>query len=74
MNNEKISVKFFPYKNHVICAFLKNEIIEVFGTDTIEFEVIITSDRIVLTSPIIKTIGSPVKQTPPEMEIVTNVK
>lgn len=73
MNNEKISVKGFPYKNHVIFTFLKNEILELFGTDTIEFELSIINDRIVLTSPIIKTIGSPVKQTPPEMEIVSNV-
>ena len=72
MNNEKFSIKFFPYKDHAISGFLRNEFLELFGTDKVEFECTIINNRIVLTSPIIKTIGSPVKQTPSEMEIVTN--
>ena len=74
MNNQKkIYIKSFSYKNHILLAFSKDEFLQLFDTDKIEFEGTIINDKIVLTSPIIKTIGSPVKQPPDEMEIVTNV-
>ena len=72
MNNQKkIQLKGFPYKDHVLFAFPINEIIELFGTDKIEFECTIVNDKLILTSPPIRT-SSSMKHTPKQMEVFTN--
>jgi len=52
---KKISFKGFPYKNHVIVAFEKDQILQMFGTDKIEFEASIVNDKLVLMSQTIRT-------------------
>ena len=66
-----MKIKTIPYKNHSIIVFEKSQIIELFGTDKIEFEITIVNDKLVLMSPPLR-IGSPMKYTPHEMEVSTN--
>lgn len=72
MNNQKkIQLKGFPYKDHVLFAFPINEIIELFGTDKIEFECTIVNDKLILMSQTIRN-GPSMKYTPSKIEVFTN--